>query len=502
MNFGPRSVAFRVIGFSTVWAVVTLVIIATIISALYRQSSKRGFESLLSAHLFNLVGSVNVSEDGTLSGSPDLGDLRFNAPNSGWYWSVTPMSKGLHGDLHSLSLTDPIRSPPTSKVPFNSQFQRHYRGRGPGGERIEALESEVVLDTDNRVARFRVIGNRSELDDEIDRFERKVFLYLAIFGVGMIFINAVAIMLGLRPLDRVRDSLQRVREGKALRLDGEFPAEIEPLAMETNALIENNRRMVERSRVQVGNLAHSLKTPISVLLNEGRAIGGKQGRLVAEQTAAMQQQVDHYLQRARIAAQRDSIVFRTPLKPLLERLIRVMAKLHPTTRISLRMPEVDPIFAGEAQDFEEIAGNLIENAVKWTQGEVVVSLLAPADPKQAKLLSLVVEDDGPGIPEEMAREAVKRGKRLDESKPGSGLGLSIVSDLVDEYGGSLELSSGGTRWAQSGCEASIGLNRHCADWNPRPTFRFLVLQCKTGQNPECESHCGGRLLVHEEEAGI
>ena len=290
MNFGPRSVAFRVIGFSTVWAVVTLVIIATIISALYRQSSKRGFESLLSAHLFNLVGSVNVSEDGALSGSPDLGDLRFNAPNSGWYWSVTPMSKGLHGDLHSLSLTDPIRSPPTSKVPFNSQFQRHYRGRGPGGERIEALESEVVLDTENRVARFRVIGNRSELDDEIDRFERKVFLYLAIFGVGMIAINAVAILLGLqasRPGARLAPA--HVREGKALRLDGEFPAEIEPLAMETNALIENNRRMVERSRVQVGNLAHSLKTPISVLLNEGRAIGGKQGRLVAEQTAAMQQ---------------------------------------------------------------------------------------------------------------------------------------------------------------------------------------------------------------------
>jgi signal transduction histidine kinase len=452
VNLGPRSVAFRVIAFSTVWAIITLVIIATVISALYYRSSVRSFRTLLSAHLFNLVSSISVSDDGTLSGNPDLGDLRFNEPNSGWYWSVVPVSDGLRGDLHSLSLTTPI---PASRrnIPFNADFRRHYRARGPDGQRLEVLESEVVLDTNNRVARFRVTGNRNELQAEIDRFQHRVFLYLSLSGIGMILINAVAILLGLRPLDRVRQSLQRVREGSAQRLDGDFPAEIEPLAVETNALIDNNRRMIERSRLQVGNLAHSLKTPIAVLLNEGRAIGGRQGRLVVEQTAAMQQQVEHYLRRARIAAQRDSVVFRTPVAPPLERLVRVVAKLNPQIGIELHMPDGDMVFAGETEDFEEIAGNLLENAVKWARRRVSVTLRKSGTSNHSVVVMLVVEDDGPGIPPEQADEALKRGKRLDETKPGSGLGLSIVSDLVDEYGGSLELG----RAELGGLKAVVGL---------------------------------------------
>jgi signal transduction histidine kinase len=439
VNLGIRSVAFRVIAFSTVWAIFTLVIIGTVISALYYRSSVRSFRTLLSAHLFNLVSSVSVSDDGTLSGNPDLGDLRFSEPGSGWYWSVTPVSGGLHGDLHSTSLTGSIPGPRRA-TPFDADFRRNYRVRGPGGDRLEVLESEVVLDTNNRVARFIVTGNRNELRAEIKAFQHRVYLYLSLFGIGMILINAIAILLGLRPLDRVRQSLQRVREGSAQRLDGDFPAEIEPLATETNALIDNSRRMIERSRLQVGNLAHSLKTPIAVLQNEGRAIGGKRGKLVIEQTAAMQQQVDHYLRRARIAAQRDSIVFRTPLLQPLQRLVRVMVKLNPDIRIELHTPESDVVFAGETEDFEEIAGNLLENAMKWARSEVSVSLRASDGLDRDRTAMLVIEDDGPGIPPERASEALKRGRRLDETKPGSGLGLAIVSDLVEEYGGTLELA--------------------------------------------------------------
>jgi signal transduction histidine kinase len=454
VNIGPRSVAFRVIAFSTVWAIIVLMVIGTVISALYHRSSVASFRTLLSAHLFNLVSSVSVSDDGTLTGNPDLGDLRFNEPNSGWYWSVTPASDGLHGELRSLSLVQPI-SPSSRNVPFDADFRRHYRARGPGGQRLEVLESEVVLDTNNRVARFRVTGNRNELQAEIDRFQHRVFLYLSLFGIGMILINAVAILLGLRPLDRVRQSLQRVREGQAQRLDGDFPAEIEPLAVETNALIDNNRRMIERSRLQVGNLAHSLKTPIAVLLNEGRTIGGRQGRLVVEQTAAMQQQVEHYLRRARIAAQRDSVVFRTLLAPSLQRLVRVLAKLNPDIDIELHLPGGEVAFAGETEDFEEIAGNLLENAMKWARKRVSVTLHEPGGSDRSDLIRLVIEDDGPGIPPEKASEALKRGKRLDETKPGSGLGLSIVSDLLEEYGGSFEIG----RAELGGLRAVVGLPR-------------------------------------------
>ena len=429
--------------FSTVWAIVTLVVIFTLIATLYRQASERGFDSLLSAHLFNLIGSVGISDSGELTGSPDLGDLRFSEPNSGWYWSVLPASDGVTGERHSSSMTEEIPSPSVAEVPFNSAFQRTYTIEGIHGEELQVFESEFVLDAKNRAARFRVMGNETELEAEIATFQRRLLTYLSLFGVGMISINAIAILFGLQPLRRVREALAMVREGTAQRLTGRFPTEIEPLANETNALIENNRRIVERSRTQVGNLAHSLKTPLAVLVNEGRALGGEKGRLIAEQTASMQKQIDHYLQRARVAAQRDSVVYRTPVAPLVGRMVRVMQKLNPAVGLSLSLPGEDIVFAGEREDLEELLGNLLENAMKWAKSAVRVSLVgAPGDSEEG-LFEISIEDDGPGIPEEKAREALKRGRRLDETKPGTGLGLAIVADLVNEYGGTLALERSG-----------------------------------------------------------
>ncbi|MBZ9669468.1 ATP-binding protein [Mesorhizobium sp. ES1-3] len=438
----PRSLTFRVIAFSTVWAILTLVVIFTLITTLYRQASERGFDSLLSAHLFNLIGSVGISDSGALTGSPDLGDLRFSEPNSGWYWSVEPASEGVHGDLHSSSMTRTVPSPGVADVPFNANFQRSYAAQGINGEELVVFESEFVLDTKNRAARFRVMGNKTELEQEIGTFQRRLLTYLGLFGIGMIAINAIAILLGLQPLRRVRNALAMVREGTAQRLDGRFPAEIEPLANETNALIENNKRIVERSRTQVGNLAHSLKTPLAVLLNEGRALGGAKGQLISEQAASMQKQIDHYLQRARVAAQRDSVVYRTPVTPLVQRMVRVLQKLNPQTSLSLSLPATEIVFAGEREDLEELLGNLLENAMKWSKSVVSVAV-APLTGSGDNLFEISIEDDGPGIPEDKAREAVKRGRRLDETKPGTGLGLAIVADLVNEYGGGLVLERSG-----------------------------------------------------------
>ncbi|PZO81685.1 MAG: histidine kinase [Mesorhizobium amorphae] len=436
LNF--RSVAVRVVAFSTLWAVLALVVISTVIATLYRDVSERGFESLLSAHLFNLIGSVGVTENGVLSGTPDLGDLRFSEPRSGWYWSVEPVAGGILGERRSLSMTAPVPSPSEAQVPFDSGFTRTYRIAGPDGEDLQVLENEFVLDTQNRVARFRVMGNHAELEGEIETFERQLMTYLGLFGIGMIAINALAILLGLRPLNRVRAALAGVREGRAARLDGRFPPEIEPLVSETNALIENNRRIVERSRTQVGNLAHSLKTPLAVLVNEGRNMGGPRGQLIAEQSEAMQSQVEHYLRRARIAAQRESVVFRTPVAATVERVARVIAKLHPERRIETVLPPDELVFAGEKEDLEEVIGNLLENAAKWAERAVRVSV-APVEGEDGRRILVAIEDDGPGIPDDRAREALLRGRRLDETKPGSGLGLAIVAELVKEYGGLLKL---------------------------------------------------------------
>lgn len=450
-----RSLAFRVVALSTVWAMVALVVIATIISALFRQASERGFESLLTAHLFNLISSVGVDAEGRLEGAPNLGDLRFTVPRSGWYWAVEPVSDTVFGQLSSLSLTSGIPSPPVDAVPFSADFQRSYIASGLAGETIEVFESEFVLDGENSIARFRVMGNRTELEADIAGFERQLYLWLLAFGIGMIAINAGAILIGLRPLRRVREALAEIRTGASQRLDGAFPPEIAPLADETNALIESNRRIVERSRTQVGNLAHSLKTPLAVLTNEARTIGGARGDLIADQAAAMRQQVEHYLQRARMAAQRDTIVFRTPVGPTLERMVRVVGKLNPTMRLDLDLPGEEVIFAGEREDLEEIAGNLLENAMKWGRATAAVRVSAGQEEDGQRSFTLTVEDDGPGIPEEKAREALVRGRRLDETKPGTGLGLAIVADLVKEYGGGIALS----RSPLGGLKAQVTLRR-------------------------------------------
>jgi signal transduction histidine kinase len=437
-RFLPNSLATRAIILSTLWAALSLVIIAGFITTLYRDAAEKNFSSLLSAHLFNLIAATNIDKNGRLQGAPELGDLRYSAPKSGWYWTIEPASEAVSGELKSSSISGGIVvSPDTKTVPFDSAFRRKFQTSGLDGETVEVFETEVAMSGDDKIARFRVMGNRNEFDAEITEFSWTLYRYLMIFGLGSIAVNALAIMAGLHPLKRVIGALAQIREGKAQHLDGVFPQEIEPLANEMNALIDNNRRIVERSRTQVGNLAHSLKTPLSVVINEGRALGGNQGKLISEQADGMQAQIQHYLQRARVAAQRDSVVFRTPIEPVIERMLRVMRKLSTHIEFVQIGDAKAIVFAGEAEDFEEILGNLLENASKWGKARVEIQTTSSEG-----RFHLRISDDGPGLTGEQMQDALKRGKRIDESKPGTGLGLSIVSDTVHEYGGELKLSRG------------------------------------------------------------
>ncbi|MBO0661845.1 histidine kinase [Jiella sp. CQZ9-1] len=408
-----------------------------LISTLYERTATRGFESLLGAQLYNLVNAVEVDNKGELQGDPDLGDLRYSRPLSGWYWEVLPASANTSGRLTSTSLVLlKIPQKPVSKVPFDQMYRRSYEEPGLNGETLEVLETEVVLDSQNHTARFRVMGSLSSVENDIKAFDRTLLFYLGTVGLGTVLVNVIMLVFALRPLARVRESLAEVREGRAERLETGLPVEIEPLAVEMNALIDNNRRIVERSRTQVGNLAHSLKTPLAILMNEAETIGGDKRRLVEEQAERMRQQVQHYLDRARMAAQGQGIVFRTPVSTVLERIVRVIAKLNPHLTVAYAGAETGGlVFAGERQDLEEIVGNLLENAGKWAKHRVRVTCRAEG----ADRFAVIIEDDGPGLVGDEIREALKRGRRLDEATPGSGLGLSIVRDLTTEYRGTLEL---------------------------------------------------------------
>ncbi|MCP4315202.1 MAG: GHKL domain-containing protein [Hyphomicrobiales bacterium] len=444
----PRSLAARVLTIASVWAVIALFVIGFLILTLYRNGAERGFRDLLRAQLYNVINSVSLTPDGKVEGAPQLGDLRFSQPGSGWYWIVNIIGNGPSDGIASVSLGDrTVDAVSTQIAPFNERYERIYRSSDSTGQELMIAETEVLLGDNGEIARFRVTGNMDALDDDVSAFSRQLMLFLVVFGIGSLLVNAIAILFGLRPLDSIRRSLEEIRAGKTESLDGSFPREIAPLTGEVNALIDNNRRIIERARMQVGNLAHSLKTPIAVLLNESRAMEPEQARLVNEQATAMQNQVQHYLDRARIAAQQNSVLVRTDTRKTLQRLLRVMERLNPDTEFQLAVSDAVPNIAMEQHDVEEILGNLLENAGKWATGTVRVSVVqavttAPAagTGDDRRMLSISVEDDGPGMPDDQLSEAMKRGRRLDESKPGTGLGLSIIKEIVGEYKGNVTLS--------------------------------------------------------------
>jgi signal transduction histidine kinase len=446
---GRSSLTARVLLLATIWSAFALVVISIVILQLYRQSAERAFTDLLRAQLYNVINSITISEDNKLSGSPQLGDLRFSQPETGWYWIIEPLGTFAATPLSSSSLgTSNIAVPSILAVPFNNRYERFYPATDAFNNHVLVAETEVVLDGEGRAARFRVSGNLSVVEDDIRSFSRNLYIALAVFGFGSLVVNGLAILYGLRPLDDARRSLERVRRGEAERLEGEFPREIKPLTNDVNALIESNRRIVERARMQVGNLAHSLKTPIAVLLNESRTLDKVQSDLVRSQAEAMQAQVQSYLNRARIAAQRESLLARTDVEPVLERLVRVMRRLNPDKEFHL---SVSPglALAMEQQDVEETVGNLLENAARFCKTGVWISAIAGSNPHgnesdaaRRSWLAMAVEDDGPGLEPDQIKEALKRGRRLDESKPGAGLGLSIVREIATEYQGQLHLGRG------------------------------------------------------------
>jgi signal transduction histidine kinase len=264
---------------------------------------------------------------------------------------------------------------------------------------------------------------------------------LALAGFGLVATTFLQVRLALAPLRRIGRALYAIRAGDATRLEGSFPLEIAPLAHEMNALIEANRETTERARTHVGNLAHALKTPLSVIMNEARGIDPPVGPRIAEQAALMREHVDHHLERARMAAQRRIIGVVTDVAPIVERLARAMRKIHEGKGV---LVDVDisgqPRFRGERQDLEEALGNLMDNACKWSRGRVAVSVRVETAAGDLRRVVFEIEDDGPGLSREKRQQALERGRRLDESVPGTGLGLSIVVELARLYGGRFDLA--------------------------------------------------------------
>jgi signal transduction histidine kinase len=312
------------------------------------------------------------------------------------------------------------------------------------------VEQEIDAGDEGRYL-VQVAANADVIQAQERSFEwalAATFLTLALALIGS---TALAVRFGLRPLRVLQEGVAAIRRGEAERVAGEFPQDVAPLAAEVNQLLDANREIVERARTQVGNLAHALKTPLSVLINEADSVSESLPEKVREQADVMRRQVAFYLDRARAAARARTVGAATELKPVVEALVRTFETLHADRGLAFDVDLQEGLkFRGEAQDLTDLIGNLLDNAGKWARKRVFIraSRVAGGEKGTGPFLLAEIDDDGPGLDPSAREEALQRGKRLDESRPGSGLGLSIVVDLASIYGGALQLDEnplGGVR---------------------------------------------------------
>lgn len=430
-----RTLASRLFVLTSLWAIFAIALIAWLISQTYRTNAEESLSARLTANLYIIMGAVSSDAAGRLVGRPDLRDSRFQSFQSGYYWTVGEVARP-QNTIRSISLAGGDIDVSRGQT-FDLNFQRQFVTSDQWGNELIGIEARAFLGEGTELFAFRITGNQGEVDKQVRDFVSNLLIMLALFALGFVLVTYFIVRIGLVPLREATSRLADIRDGKANRLEGVFPLEIQPLIDETNALITSNNQVIERARTQVGNLAHSLKTPLAVLRNEAQSTNPAVRKIIEDQVAQMQGQVQSYLDRARIAARSGTITSRTDALSSLERLLRVMKKLNPDLEIYLEnQTGVQPVFAVEQQDFEEMVGNLLENACRFAKKAITVTV-ASGDGQDWRLM---IEDDGPGMTDSDAAEALRRGSRIDESQPGSGLGLSIVKDIAKEYQGTLTLS--------------------------------------------------------------
>lgn len=440
----PPSLARRLVLLAVGWSFAALVIVAVLLAFLFQQAALRRFDATLSDLIDNLITGTTIEQGQVIA--PALTDLRALRAYSGRYWEMA--EPGPDGQLRAIdgltsrSLYDTeLKLPAGLAARLRARPARPVAFDAPGpqaGEHLRVVARWTTFYGRKDPVVYVAAEDRGPIDREVRNFATATAAAFVALGAFLIVAVFVQVRWGLAPLFRLRTEVAEVRRGRAERLVGRYPVELEPLADELNALVAHNQETVERQRTHVGNLAHALKTPISVMMAEAEQRPGPLADVVGRQTAAMRQQVDHHLRRARAAARSQGPGERTPVAEVLDELARTLERIFRDKGVTIDWDAPDELmFQGERQDFMEIAGNAMENAGKWCRGRVRVR----ATETDGERLRLVVEDDGPGLTEAEREAVVRRGTRLDETAPGSGLGLSIIDELARAYRGALILGA-------------------------------------------------------------
>ncbi|HLT13215.1 MAG TPA: sensor histidine kinase [Marinobacter sp.] len=435
------SLRLRLLAGTLVWVAITLAGTGWFLSGLFQQHVTEQLYATLEIQLSQLAGATRANPEGDISISTQLNDPRLQRPYSGLYWQIDqvrndeqPARPAL---LRSRSLWDSVLSVPQD-LPPNGALHRHQT-TGPDNQPLLLLERLIYpAEAPQQGLRLMVAADASLVTEPIQKFNGILGFALATLGLGLLVATVMQVMIGLRPLNQLRQSLQAIHEGKTRRVEEQYPREIQPLVDDFNSVLGQNTRVVEQARTHAGNLAHALKTPLTILSNAAARPDDTLPALVSEQVATARRQIEHHLARARAAAAVNVPGMRTEVRPTLASLVRVMHRLNPDKAIeaSISHATTDPLFRGEKQDLQEMVGNLLENAWKWGQSKINITIESSEEH-----FTIVIDDDGPGLPEEQREIVLSRGARADETVPGSGLGLAIVSDLANLYHGALTLDN-------------------------------------------------------------
>jgi signal transduction histidine kinase len=426
-RLGTGSLSRRMIIISAAWILILLIGGGIALDRVLANTVSKSFDDQLGYVLTSMIASAEIGPDGEVRMNRPLGDQRFLEPNSGLYWQISGKDVA---PFPSRSLWDRELKPKMNTIGSAINFRDSSEF---SGEPLRIAERSILLPTSDTRWIFMVAQSRSGLDSQILQLRSILITSFLILAIGLIILAALQALYGLSPLRSVRHSIAEMRSGRASRVEGALPDEVMPMVNELNALLDHNEKQAEEARLHAGNLAHALKTPLTVIMNSATAKSSDLDEIVIREATTMRRQVDHHLARARAVGRRGHSHSRAEIWASLESVERAVSRLY--AHVRLDMAGAKTLTARvERQDLDEMLGNLIENAAKYGGGSVFVTV-----EDSDGFAEILVEDDGRGIPEAERVRMFDRGARLDTGKPGTGLGLAIVRDVAEIYGGTVAL---------------------------------------------------------------
>jgi signal transduction histidine kinase len=432
--FRPRvgSLTRRMIGVAAFWIAALLLIGGFALDRVLSRSIVDSFDNQLVFVLNSMIASSEIGPNGEVRFNRPPADQRFVEPYSGLYFQIS----GVGADTFaSRSLWDRRLRVSDTHTDVKPHLYDSNEFSTPGhDEPLRISERDAILPGSDVRWRFQVAQSRETIDDQIRQLRRTLIWSFSALGLGLLILAALQTFYGLWPLRRVRREVASIRSGEETRISQDFPSEIRPLTEEINQLLAHSEAQAEEARRHAGNLAHALKTPLTVITNAATADSPDLDDTVIRESAAMRRQIDHHLARARAIGRRASAHARATVWESLEAVERAVDRLYENVTIDITGDHSAQVRV-ERQDLDEMLGNLVENAAKYGGGRVFVTV----EPKGG-MIDIEIEDDGPGIPAADRGSLFSRGARLDTTgKPGTGLGLAIVRDVAEIYGGSIHL---------------------------------------------------------------